>query len=105
MFDWLKFRRGMKVARPATSPVPRVELARRARAQAFTEELTHKYWITDGAVDPCDVCKKNESESTLPIGAVFPSGHDTYPAHDGCSCWVNYTLDPLPDDVLNATIG
>lgn len=47
-----------------------------------------KRWVLSPEEQECPkgVCKANASEGPVPVGSSFSSGHDTPPAHGGCTC-------------------
>jgi len=58
-----------------------------------------KAWFTQGAADPRvdQVCLDNEAAGWIPVDDLFPSGHDTVPAHSRCQCVCQYRNAPVAD--------
>lgn len=48
--------------------------------------------------DGCDICKRNEAASWIPLDRPFPSGHQTPLAHDGCRCDLMTRMKPDQQD-------
>lgn len=61
--------------------------------------IDSKEWMTAMDDRVCDICQPNNGVK-VHIDAVFPSGHDTTPAHPRCRCSVEYFVDTSYIDLL-----
>ena len=86
--------RARMVARTETATA----LGQGAKQASIAKGRDEKHWITQGddVVDPD--CVMNEDAGWLPIGDIFPSGHDVIPAHPSCRCVTRYRTAKLHEE-------
>lgn len=86
LFGW-DFDRSARIAHYELKSAKQGGMMLKTRANRGTKRLM-KQWYAGGE-ESCEDCQANEDAGPIELDDVFPSGHDTSPAHPFCDCDVD----------------